>query len=495
MNNIQALKEIASKLTLLYVEDDEVLRKSSLKLFRNIFKKVDFAVNGVEALEYYEKNSYDVIITDIEMPGLDGLQMAEKIKEKNEEQVIIAFSAYSDSQKLFQAIEIGLDGYIIKPFDINRFYKVLKKVNNSITNQHLNEYYKENLEKILENKVKETKNLEEDRYKNYEDTILALINMIEIRDSYTSGHSQRVANYSKLIAKDLGFSEEELHTLYQAGILHDIGKIAIPDSILLKPGRLNNQEYDLMKEHALLGYEILEKIPMYKDLSPIIKYHHERYDGTGYPEGLKGEEIPLFSQILAISDTFDAMTTSRIYKPRKDKFEALEELKTLGGSSFSKKLLEIAVESLKQVDIDSSINQHPVSVFEEQRFSFFYKDLLTGLYNIDYLSFIFTKNRYEKEYNSAIAIFLKEFGKYNKKESWEKGDEVLKRFAKYIKAIYDEENLFFRFRGDDFIILSKNVLDEKKIDKEFLIDFDIKVEVKNIKLDNINSFVEFKQKL
>lgn len=491
MMNTAELKEILGELNLLYVEDELNLQHLSAKMFSRMFKKVDTASNGLEALTLYDKNKYDIVITDVRMPKMDGLEMSTKIREIRPEQVIIVTTAYSDSQKLLEAIKLGLDGYIIKPISMDQLFTTLKKVSQTILNKKENDYYKLNLEKIIEEKVQANISLEEEKFKNYEDTILALVNMVEIRDSYTSGHSLRVANYSKLIVEKLGLSKEDEKTVYQAGILHDIGKIAIPDSILLKPSVLTTFEFNLMKKHAVMSYEILDKIPMYKELAVFVKHHHERYDGSGYPDGLKGDEIPLFSQVMAIADTFDAMTTSRIYKPRKNKEEAILELKSLSNKSFSKDLLDLAVEVFEELEINIQTDQSPISDFEEQRFSFFYKDKLTGLYNTDYLDLVLNKNHFNMETPYLTAIFLHNFGDYNKLKSWEKGDLLLVHFSNYLKNTFTDENAIFRFRGDDFLILSKDGF--KEIDILMLEDYDITIDVLEIKLDEeeISSYSNF----
>ena len=161
---------------------------------------------------------------------------------------------------------------------------------------------------------------------NYKKTLFAFVDMIEERDTYTGGHSQRVAKYSVMIAKEMGYEKKELERIYQAGMLHDIGKMNIPDTVLLKPGKLDDIEYKLIQSHAENGYKFLIQIPMYQELADIIHFHHERYDGKGYPTGKKGTQTGIFSYILAVADAFDAMTTSRIYKGRKNIQDALIEI-------------------------------------------------------------------------------------------------------------------------------------------------------------------------
>jgi two-component system sensor histidine kinase TtrS len=184
--------------------------------------------------------------------------------------------------------------------------------------------------------------LQQERIGNYEETILSMVEMIEKRDTYTAGHTRRVAHYCGLIASHLGYGNEEIERLKGAAILHDIGKIAIPDAVLLKPGSLSNLEYDLIKQHVEVGYEALSRIEMYRELAEIMRHHHERHDGRGYPAGLKGDAIPRLSRVMAVADAFDAMTTNRIYKPRKSVAEALADLRRLAGSEFDPEIVAAA---------------------------------------------------------------------------------------------------------------------------------------------------------
>ena len=196
----------------------------------------------------------------------------------------------------------------------------------------------------------ETVRLQQERISNYEEIILSLVDLIEKRDAYTAGHTRRVAHYSELIATRLGHSPEEIEKLKRAAILHDIGKIAIPDAVLLKPGSLTPLEYGRIKQHVEVGYETLSHINMYKELAEIMRHHHEHVDGSGYPLGLKGSQIPRLSQIMAAADSFDAMTTNRIYQPRKAVDVAREELRQLGGVYYDAEVANAAFEALRDVE-------------------------------------------------------------------------------------------------------------------------------------------------
>lgn len=324
---------------------------------------------------------------------------------------------------------------------------------------------------MLNNKIKEVeqkslqnKTLQEEQLQEYKEILLALVKMIEQRDSYTAGHSQRVAKYSKMLACEMGIDENSCELLYQAGILHDIGKVAIPDVILLKPESLNNREYALIKEHVEVGTDILEDVPRFKKLAEIIKYHHEKYDGSGYPYGLKGEEIPKLSRIMIVADAFDAMTTSRIYRHKKSVDFALSELEKLQYIQFHPEVVECALRVFKHVQIEDSTPQTPKNKLEEERFVYFYKDSVTQLFNNKYFKSILAENE-ETHYYKYLYIFsLHNFAQYNYQEGWEAGDNILINFAKTIKENFDTK-IICRLHADNFVILSHQELEFKK---EFL---------------------------
>ena len=295
---------------------------------------------------------------------------------------------------------------------------------------------------------------EKEKEENFEKTLESFVRMVEERDTYTAGHSERVAYYSFLIAQEMNFSENECRLIHRAAILHDIGKIATPDNVLLKPGKLTNLEYTLIKEHVSASYEILARIPMYKDLADIIICHHESYDGSGYPKGLKGDEMPLLSQIMIVADAFDAMTTNRIYKGRKNLEEALNELKACSGTQFNPTIVKSALEALKEIKIEHTITQLPKSDLEKERFSYFYRDQVTQAYNSDYLMFMLNQNQDTKEFICINILYMHNFSKYNSQHGWNKGDELLNDFSQYLVDNYPESNLF-RIYGDDFVLINK----------------------------------------
>jgi len=339
--------------------------------------------------------------------------------------------------------------------------------------------------------------LEQDKKKTQEQIIFSMIEILESRDSYTAGHTKRVAKYCELIAREMHHSEEDIELVKTAAWLHDIGKVSTPDSVLLKPNKLNDEEYKIIQQHLSNGYDILKNIDEYQNIADVMREHHEKYNGTGYPRGLKGDEIKPLSRIMIVADAFDAMTTNRIYKAKKSVKEALNELQELSMVQFHPDVVSVAVIALKDIQIDTDISQNPQTLVEEQRFSHFYKDKLTNLYAIEYMELVL--NHYMKTKDMYIyTIELKSFSKYNKKYGWNNGNDFLIRFSKYIKNIFID-SIVFRIEGDDFMVASSvkiKDIDEKLSsfinEKKDIINYTVK---ETFVKDIINNLDKVKQEV
>jgi len=284
----------------------------------------------------------------------------------------------------------------------------------------------------------------------YEEYIYGLVGVVEKRDTYTAGHSSRVAHYAEMIAQKMGYSEYDCHILHRAGMLHDIGKVAIPDSVFLKPSKLTDEEYSLIQEHVEMSYEMLKNISIFDEIKEIVRDHHEHYDGSGYPRGLIGEDTPMLAQVLTLADSFDAMTTDRIYKGRKSVKEALLEIAKLSGKQFNPKIVQTALSVLKDIVVDDSKNQDPQTLLEKERFSYFYKDVLTDVYNEEYLR---RNLKNLNRYDFIAWLSLKDFHAYNKKNGWSAGDILLQELSSVIKSNCRDSLQVYRFYGDNFLAL------------------------------------------
>jgi putative two-component system response regulator len=261
------------------------------------------AYSGPEALELMEVERVDVVLLDVMMPGLDGFDVCRRIKSspKTMHVPVVMVTALDQSVDKVQGLEAGADDFLTKPVDPHE----LKARAHSLV--RLKRYT--------------------DDLDSAESVILSLALVIEARDAYTDGHCQRLAAYATTFGTALNLGEEELGALFRGGYLHDIGKIGIPDAILLKPGRLSEDEYRQIKDHPVIGDRLCGELRSLRQVRPIVRHHHERIDGSGYPDGLKGDEIPLLAQIMGIVDVYDAMTTARSYKAAWTTDEAYAELR------------------------------------------------------------------------------------------------------------------------------------------------------------------------
>lgn len=299
-----------------------------------------------------------------------------------------------------------------------------------------------------------------------------LTGMVEDKDVYTAGHSKRVAMYSVRIAQVMGLSEEEQTTLYQAGLLHDIGKILTPEAILLKPRKFNRKEYNIIKNHSADGEKMVLSISSFKAYASIIRHHHECFDGTGYPDKLEKGAIPLLSRIMSIADSFDAMTTNRIYKGRQSIEKALLELERCSGTQFDPDIIPFAKEVLFEFSDVISAHQVPINIIDEERFAYFFKDALTGAYSSEYFNHVVST--YEQmPFRCCYFIQTHCMKAYNECFGWKCGDEALKEIVLRVKVLF-HSHYVFRVLGDDFIVLNALhvTIDEQEVLYKLCVGFD-----------------------
>jgi response regulator RpfG family c-di-GMP phosphodiesterase len=366
--NIKELKELCENINILYVEDNIELLTKNYSLFDNIFSSVTTAINGNEALEeytqYFEQNNkyFDLVITDINMPYMNGLELANEINKINKDQVLIALTAYNDSELLETIINTGFSGYINKSFNteqlINSLSKPLillkskKEYNNNIEEIiSLNKKYEElnnDLESQVLTRIAEVYKLNEEIKDTQKEVVFTMGAIGESRSKETAVHVRRVAEYSEMLALYYGLPKEEAAILKEASPMHDIGKVAIPDNILNKPGILTPDERKIMNTHTTLGYEMLKnsKRKLLKVASLVAYEHHERWDGKGYPRGLKGKDISIYGRITALADVFDALGSNRVYKKAWDDDKIFKMLKSEKGKQFEPKLIDIFFNNL-----------------------------------------------------------------------------------------------------------------------------------------------------
>jgi putative nucleotidyltransferase with HDIG domain len=300
------------------------------------------ASDAFEALDKFKSTSeIDLVMSDIRMPGKTGLELLGEIKDLDGDVMVIMISAVKDIESAIAAMSKGAYDYVAKPFKLTEVGLIAKK---AIEKRRLvleNKKYQKRLEKMVEERTTELRNAYIRLDDTYKFTLRALVTALDTRDEETQGHSLRVVNYTLKLADLMGITDkEELKVMEYGSLLHDIGKIGIPDAILRKPAKLTPEEWVIMKTHPTVGYHILHKIKFLEEASQIVLHHHERVNGSGYPSGMKGEDIPLGARIFAAVDTMDAMTSDRPYRKALS-FEAVsEELKKYRGIQFDKDVID-----------------------------------------------------------------------------------------------------------------------------------------------------------
>jgi response regulator RpfG family c-di-GMP phosphodiesterase len=326
---------------ILIVDDEEMICNL---MARRLAKEGYFCVtanDGKEALNHFYKDTFSLIISDMKMPEMGGLELLKRVKAVNPNMMVIMITAYADIDVAVEAMRLGAFDFIMKPVDLNL---VLLSVRNALEKKRLEEEleaYHKNLEKLVEERTAKLQQAYRVLKKAHLDSVKVLAEAIDAKDPYTRGHSDRVRGMSLKIAAHFDFTEERLESLEYGALLHDIGKIGIKDEVLQKKGALTLEEYQYIQEHPLIGVKIVEGIDFFKDKIPVIRHHHEHFDGRGYPDGLAGEAIPLEARIIAVSDAFDAMTSIRPHRGIMPLEDVLVELERCMGTQFDPQILKI----------------------------------------------------------------------------------------------------------------------------------------------------------
>ncbi len=349
---------------ILVVDDEEPIREIVAQMLGAAGYLCKEAASGMEALAVLTSGEeFELMLSDLMMADLDGIGLLERTKEKYPDMPVVMVTAVHDISVALAAIRNGAYDYLLKPFEREQ---LLNTVSRALENRRLkveNRTYQTNLESLVKARTDQLQATVRELERSYDMTLEALGDALDLKDAETEGHSRRVTAFTIAIAKNMGLPQEQIPTIARGAFLHDIGKLAIPDAILRKPAKLTPDEMSIMQEHCYKGYQIVKKIPFLADACDIIYSHQERFDGTGYPRGLKGKEIPLGARIFSVADTLDAITVDRVYRPKQTYQAAREEIKKWSGRQFDPDVVSAFLEMPEKLwedlrkDIDAQISR------------------------------------------------------------------------------------------------------------------------------------------
>lgn len=437
------------KKIILIVDDDRLTLSTAQNLLGDTYKVV--AVNsGKQAYKYLDRHMPDLILLDINMPEIGGFEIMKALQADPRWMKIpvIFLTADRSSETEVECFRVGACDFISKPFEPQI---MLSRIKSTLELDG----YRKDLQRRLDEKTREMERVTIQ-------AIMTVANTVDAKDDYTKGHSLRVAAYSKLLAQRLGWSEEDIQNIYYVAMLHDVGKIGIPDAVLNKPFKLTDLEFRLIKGHTVMGAEILKDFKMFPNINVGAKYHHERYDGKGYPEGLKAESIPLVARVIGLVDSYDAMTSNRVYRRRLNDDIVMEELKKGKGSQWDPELVDIFVELIKEGALEKQwmLEEDMASpIFDSEKIC----GISMGSESVldaptDYLTGVLSRRKGENEIEACLRVTggclmildLDHFKEINQTYGHLAGDYALKVTADVLREVCGKD-IVCRTGGDEFI--------------------------------------------
>lgn len=429
------------------IDDDEAPREMLKDFLDSLGYLSETFQDLSEAKDFFNTSpELDLIILDVFLKGKNSLPFIDYLKNNGYSDIpVIIISGAISPEYIQDAISKGVYDFVPKPFTLQQIKERIENAISYCLNVKQSKKYFTHIEQLLKER---TEMLEDLAFQS----VRALANSIEARDPYTRGHSEQVALYAAQIAKAFDFEDEAITKLKFAGLLHDAGKVGIPDLILLKPGKLSDFEYSIMKNHPNMSALIVSEITPLQGIIPWIKHHHENFDGTGYPDGLKGDEIPMEAQILAIADNYHALSSLRPYRKKLPKDDVLSYIKSEFGKKFNPVLKDKSLEILYQFEEKEEIKSSISTYIERFREAMVYIDFLTGLYWYPYLKTYLGEKINKKQPFYLVYLDIDDLTSINKKYGRMKGDEIIVKVAHTIQTVFFSPAVIVRAGADDFII-------------------------------------------
>jgi response regulator RpfG family c-di-GMP phosphodiesterase len=323
----------------LLIADDEAEIRNVLRDCLCKSYECEAVGSAEEVLGLLQSRKFDLILSDIMMDGMSGLEMVPQVLSRAPETVIVMISGAQTIESAIEALRVGAFDYIMKPFDLGHVELIVRRADEHHELLQARQRYENYLEDLIRQRTSELNRALKTVEDSYRTTLKALAAALETRDRETHGHSERVVNFSLRLGRELGLDDEQLRSLEFGALLHDIGKIGIPDQILRKPAPLTSEEWQQMRLHPSLGEQILRGIEFLEGAARVVGQHHEKWDGSGYPRGLSGEVIDLNARVFAVADAFDAITSNRVYRQGKPYAAAVVELETHAGCQFDPRIV------------------------------------------------------------------------------------------------------------------------------------------------------------
>ncbi|MCH5260589.1 MAG: diguanylate cyclase [Lachnospiraceae bacterium] len=443
------------KKIILIVDDDRLTLSTAQNLLGEKYKVV--ALNsGKQAYKYLDRHTPDLILLDINMPEIGGFEVMRALQAdpRWKKIPVIFLTADRSSETEVECFRMGACDFISKPFEPQT---MLSRIKSTLELDG----YRKDLQRRLDEKTREMERVTIQ-------AIMTVANTVDAKDEYTKGHSMRVAAYAEAMARRLGWSEEEVQNTYYVAMMHDVGKIGVPDAVLNKPFRLTDLEFKLIKDHTTMGAEILKDFKMFPNVNVGARYHHERYDGKGYPEGLRAESIPLIARIIAIVDSYDAMTSNRVYRRRLSDDVVMQELQSGKGSQWDPDLVDIFIELIKEGALEQQWmkeDEMASPIFDSEKIY----GVAMGKESVleaptDYLTGVLSKRKGESEIAAGLRaaggclmiLDLDHFKQINQIHGHLAGDYALKMTADILREVCGKD-IVCRTGGDEFLYFAEGI--------------------------------------